>query len=90
MPYLTCPSCALTLAALGSGPEIDHCPRCHARRGIVVEMLARRDPSAKPRPQKITKLSAAPHAAPSADPPSPLRSPGSAPAAAPKGRHAAW
>ena len=53
MPYLTCPSCSLTLDASGSLLDIEHCPRCRARRGIAVEMMVCRRPSAKPGPARI-------------------------------------
>jgi hypothetical protein len=55
MPYLNCPSCGLILATWGSGPTIEHCPRCRMRRRQVVAMCPCDDPSAKPRPRSIAK-----------------------------------
>jgi len=55
MPYLNCPSCGLILATWGSGPAIEHCPRCRMRRRQIVAMFACDDPSAKPRPRSIAK-----------------------------------
>ena len=55
IPYLSCPSCGLILAAWGSVPTIEHCPRCRMRRRQIVAMFACDDPRAKPRPRSIAK-----------------------------------
>ena len=53
--YLSCPGCGLILAAWGSIPTIEHCPRCRMRRRQIVAMFACDDPRAKPRPRSIAK-----------------------------------
>ena len=88
MPYLTCPTCGLMLAALGSDPDIDHCPRCRARRGMVVEMIACRHPSAKPGPGRITDASPS-HARRSGEMRSPLGSLAAPPSTKLEDSHAA-
>ena len=40
MSYVNCPSCGLAIELRASFLALRHCPRCVARRGIAVEMLA--------------------------------------------------
>lgn len=40
MSHLNCPHCGLTVRLRASFLALEHCPRCLARRGIAVEMLA--------------------------------------------------
>jgi len=89
LPYMTCPTCGLTVAALGWGPDIDPCPRCRARRGEIVEMMARRRPSAKLGPGGITDPSLGSHARSSVEMRSPRESLGAPPSTTLKDSHAA-
>jgi hypothetical protein len=40
MSYVNCPRCGLTVRLRASVVALGHCPRCLARRGVAVEMLA--------------------------------------------------
>ncbi len=60
MSYLNCPNCGLTLAMLRPEAEIEHCPRCLARRRRAVGLFV----SAEPGGRKPDRESATPLAAP--------------------------
>ncbi len=39
-PHLNCPRCGLTIKPETSWLTIEHCPRCIARNGVAVRLLA--------------------------------------------------
>ena len=43
--YLNCLRCGLSIASRPDRPQIEHCPRCIARRRIVVRLFASRLPT---------------------------------------------
>jgi hypothetical protein len=38
--YLNCPCCGLTVTAKTDWLAVEHCPRCIARRGVLVRLFA--------------------------------------------------
>ncbi len=40
MTYLNCPQCGLTITPKAEWLAIEHCPRCVARRGMLVMLFA--------------------------------------------------
>ena len=69
MTYLNCPHCGLTIAPKADWLAVEHCPRCIARRGVLVTMFASSLPAdalyaADGRPGPRPKEPAGPQAAP--------------------------
>lgn len=46
--HLNCPRCGLTITPKASWLTIEHCPRCIARSGLAVSLLASTLPTDKP------------------------------------------
>jgi hypothetical protein len=40
MTYLNCPHCGLTITPKVDWLAVEHCPRCIARRGVLVTLFA--------------------------------------------------
>jgi hypothetical protein len=69
MTYLNCPHCGLTITPKADWLAVEHCPRCIARRGILVTLFASSLPAdalyaehARPGPRRSE--AADPHPAP--------------------------
>jgi hypothetical protein len=69
MTYLNCPHCGLTITPKVDWLAVEHCPRCIARRGVLVTLVASPLPAnalyaADGRPDPPCSEPAGPHPAP--------------------------
>jgi hypothetical protein len=69
MTYLNCPHCGLTITPKVDWLAVEHCPRCIARRGVLVTLFASPLPAngrygADGRPDPRGSEPAGPHPAP--------------------------